>query len=332
MKKGHSQPIPSHQWLSDLHWTIHSPLMVNLKNYHPTLPNGLYTQSNEKEIAFSINDRETKLISESLTLAPPPKSHFLGPYFEHLWHSAVELSKNLKLIERNLQIHHRGHTLGEFDFLLKDETKDVHLHQEIAVKFYLGLKPSTANQILWFGPNQIDRLDLKVKKLIESQTKLGNLPQAQSKLRSLGISSLQPEIVIKGYLFQPLEQKLALPDYINSNALMGYWLTLSEVENINYSQATWYIPPKIRWLSSVVIDPKSDEATGLVSENKLMDTLKNNMVTNKPQLLIALEHHQNIFIERVRYFIVPDNWPEQASIPLLQEPSSTLQSSRMNKG
>lgn len=196
-----------------LHWTITSP---NLLSPGTSQFNLAHTPSNE-ELA-TITNVDTKRIVQ-------PTSHFLGPLFESLWRSYLELSPHYQIIDQNLQFHHDGKTLGEIDFLVEDRLRGVIKQQEIAVKFYLeapfrntntpkanaqsnSQSPTQSNHQdsdvhssrLWIGPNAIDRLDLKLSKF-KQQLKLPEHPIVSKYLHQQGISELESEVVLKGILF-----------------------------------------------------------------------------------------------------------------------------------
>lgn len=329
------------QWLADLHWTAQSPLMVSLDQYAPS-----QTDFNNCRQLYSADGRiglqgDSELYSQCLATLT---SRFLGPYFECLWSSLVCLSGHLRLIAHGLQIHEAGKTLGEFDFLLQlyqsSPANTITLlpeiiHQEVAVKFYLGVSGTDhlgCTSPAWIGPNQIDRLDLKLFDMLTRQIRLSQQTGIKAKLAEMlcpeicSNSVIKPEIVIKGYLFHPYGQKLPLPSYVNPSVAAGQWLSYSELIGSELTEADthnqqWIVLPKLCWLAPAVASEHD-----LMNNQQLITTLRKKMATGKPQLLARMRakvNHENPhspMAEIARYFIVGDHWLAHAKQSVFARP------------
>jgi hypothetical protein len=327
--------ISKAQWLADLAWASQSPLMTSLNRYDPTQPQLDIDKS-------AAPDRQPG----GLDVAPAQlTSRFLGPYFELLWRRLIELSSNLQLIAHNVQIHEAGKTLGEFDFFLKHNkpscSHDTHtfsgpqpqsatIHQEVAVKFYLGLPVAQDNAppSVWFGPNQLDRLDLKLNNMLTRQIKLSQQAGVRAKLAELlsvsitADSSIKPEIIIKGYLFHPYGCPLPLPEYANPQALSGQWLAFSKLSKLTKHYPWWAILPKLEWLA-----PTGRHHLQLLSASQLTAALTDSMAINKPQLIAAMAGNDvNHKSEIARFFIVSDHWQKTARQILAANPIKPIPS------
>lgn len=241
------------------------------------------------------------------------KSHFLGSYFESLWGFYLKHSPRYELLAANEQIHYEGRTLGELDFLVYDKELDTPVHQEVAIKFYLGHKHNS--QTLWIGPNSIDRLDLKVGHLQTHQLTLTQHPETQKRLKErFGISSLRSAALIKGYLFQPWQQTLRAPDYVNSKHLSGDWLhyhhTDAFLDQHNPNQYLWYELTKPAWLTcqpETLCDSHTEQE---ISDIKSFLTTPENQ--NRSRLVGRLDPSTRI-LEKI--FFVPSGWPGSAHTP-----------------
>ena len=153
----------------------------------------------------------------------------LGNYFETLWAYALSISSRYQLLERNLQVIDGERTVGEFDFIVKDNDTGRCSHWELAVKFYLGLGDTTAHAC-WHGPHKKDRLDRKVAHLRDRQTLLSQQPRARQLLAARGIRIDDCGVILKGRLFYPWKRMSPAhyPESANPSHLRSQWLTLPQ--------------------------------------------------------------------------------------------------------
>ena len=214
--------------VADLAWAVSSPPLLNLhdkscdwfasdwfKLFHEDITDHL------KRLDHDPEPLETLLAQQ--------KDLRLGNYFETLWAYALKINPRYELIERNLQVIDGGHTVGEFDFIVKDLVTGRCAHWELAVKFYLGLGDTTDHGS-WYGPHKKDRLDLKVAHLRERQTVLGLHPRARELLADRGIRIDDCGVILKGRLFYPWRQMGPehYPEAANPSHLRSQWLTLPQ--------------------------------------------------------------------------------------------------------
>ena len=223
----------------------------------------------------------------------------LGDYFETLvgvWISAVGPAT---VLAKNLQVHGQGGTVGEFDLVFRRDTQ-VH-HWELAVKFYLG-HPGPAGEPFWYGPNAVDRLDLKWAKMLQKQMRLASTPEGKKVLARLGISEeVVPAALIRGVLYESLNPKFRVAHHPDANpeGLRGWWVHQHEVELLRgfEPQTRWMILPRLFWLSAAQHFDASREWK------------PDQPASIRPLHLAAMVQIDGEWREQSRGFVVPDSWP-----------------------
>jgi len=206
------------------------------------------------------------------------------------------------LIERNLQINDGERTLGEMDFIVRDNKSGRYAHWELAIKFYLGIG-DTVNHAAWHGPGKKDRLDLKVDHLLCRQTLLSSHPVAKAQLEERGIIINDCAVILKGRLFYPCQQ--GGPEYHPQSAnpahLAGQWLTREQL--LQSYDANAQFAPLIRsgWMAK---SPTLNE-----SDKYSVDALMRLVDKGKYRLPLHVSRLEGS-AERERLFIVDNSWPE----------------------
>jgi len=259
-------------------------------------------------------------------------SHFLGPYIEQLWSYYLQHNQRYELVAHNLQINSSEQTIGEFDFIARDTQLDKFLHQEIAVKFYLGLPVPNEQRVRWFGPNRIDRLDKKAAHLRAKQLRLSEHPEAKAILRSKGISTLEKQAILRGRLFLPwnvqtrktFDQMLSNnkdettshndPNTIigaqNISSHTGIWVKVSELSDYldtSAPYAHYCILDKLQWLSL------DDKECTLYTANTVKEYAQQHVGVEGRSMLIK-QHRTDIPV-----FVVADHWPEKCYESLMPD-------------
>ncbi len=233
-------------------------------------------------------------------------SRRLGVYFESLWHFFLQQDPAFELVAHNLAVRDGGATLGEFDVIYWCRERQRHCHLELAVKYYLGWRAPDADEPAgqwrdWLGPNSRDRLDLKLRQLLERQILLGHRPRAREQLRDLGINDMVREIAIKGYLFQPRGSPLPPPPGFNSQLGFSQWLHLQTLPlHLRQTQAEHFLLlPRMRWLSTAQAQPEEQ----LMSRSMLLERLQ---LPAPARLIAGIDRGGR---EICRFFVTPDHWP-----------------------
>lgn len=231
---------------------------------------------------------------------PDPLSHYLAVHsYTRLGHYAENLLAFYFLWTGELAAHsiqvHSTTTVGEFDFLLN--TQGGFEHWEFACKFYLLIKPE-ANLANYVGPNLMDNLNDKTKKIMENQLALGQHPDAK---KYLPIPLTAAKALIKGWLFYPSSDTKTLTDVAPQHC-RGLWCRLSELKKLNGDAFT--VLTRLHWLA-----PAKVVQSETINFSQLQAYLTHLFLTDfRPVLLAQLVPDENFFVESERIFVVPDDW------------------------
>ncbi|MEP4485168.1 MAG: DUF1853 family protein [Halioglobus sp.] len=232
----------------------------------------------------------------------------LGLYFEALWQYFLETDPLVDLVAHNLAVRANGRTLGEFDCLYYCHERQRHVHLELAVKYFLGIDGETASGHSqwqqWWGPNSVDRLDLKINHLMNKQIQLGQRTEAEAVLADLGIIDPILEVEIRGYLFRKTGSTLPSPMGYNSQQSLAKWLFHSDARTsiAAFQSARFTTLPRLHWLSAAKASDND-----CMNGGEMMAALDAHFNTgSRPQLLAAMDETG---WETERFFVVPDGWP-----------------------
>src|SRR5690606_17603283 len=297
------------QAVRDLDWVLTSPSLIR------PIPQARLITADQTSATPQWLQQLYQAPEPLLTHLQQRDTRLLGSYLESLWEFWLTRQPHLRLIGQRQQIYHQGKTLGEFDFIVWDERTHQYRHQELAIKLYLGITEDDASQphsgleTRWWGPNAIDRLDLKLAKLQTQQLRLRENPVAQEWMHAQGIETVEPELLLKGYLFYPLEHTITPPAVAGDHHLQGKWLYLRQLERLQPRSEHWLLLDKTCWLS-----PAQALAEQLLSFAQLEERIRQHFATSPRALLLAaMSEHQDVWQESGRYFIVPDFWPNRQS-------------------
>ena len=172
---------------------------------------------------------------EALNHAPEPLERFLtaqnnrkvGLHFEALLHFWLEQQVGYQVIAHNLQVRDAQRTLGAFDFIVRDHNGQPE-HWEVAVKFYLQ-RDGSSKWSSWVGPNQRDRLDLKLERMRNHQLPLSTRSEGRAALAALGV--YQPpkkKAVVKGMFFAPWNRLGERPEASAPEQATGVWVAAAD--------------------------------------------------------------------------------------------------------
>lgn len=300
---------PQQRLQADLIWAASSVDMMSFNN----IPAAQGLTSIANSLASTVlqqwlhgNDHKTAL----LRLIEARKPRRLGIYFEVLWQYILEHHPDYELVTRNLPIASNKRTLGEMDFIYFCKNRQRYIHLETAVKFYLGLPAENGeNQMVWsnwLGPGCIDRLDIKLDKMLNKQTRLSTTPDGLATLKQKGIDNALQEICLKGYFFYPYNTDCQPPEQSHERHSRGFWLTESQIPTLPY-EANWHIMKKEEWLSSVTLAAEQP----LFNRQQLKESVTNCLAIHKfPLMLAYMQETKDGYKEEIRFFITPDNWPQ----------------------
>lgn len=230
-------------------------------------------------------------------------SRRLGHYFERLYAYWLEHLLGWPILLQNQPIRDsRGRTLGELDFIVQNPVTGAAEHHELAVKYYLGL--AEPGRVRWYGPNAIDRLDLKRDRLLNHQSRLTALPETRQLLAKFDLEGPLPaRILMPGNLFHPLgHPSPEVPPWVNPQHERGHWLRWTELAGVDRSD--WVALHKPDWLGPVQSRrPPCPEA--LAAQLQRMEA--NQRATLFARL--ARREDGEGYDEVARYFVVPESWP-----------------------
>ncbi|WP_031429179.1 DUF1853 family protein [Flavimarina sp. Hel_I_48] len=185
-----------------------------------------------------------------------PQNIRLGQRMEYFMEVALKRS-SYEILAKNLQIIHEKTTIGELDFIVKNPVDTTLFHLEMVYKFYL-FDPAVEGDwtAQWIGGNRRDSLNLKLQKLKNKQLPLLFAPETAQYLAQLELKSteINQKICFLGQLFLPYGQKLPIDQNINSAAIKGFWLNITQLESISVTVNSLLIPPKNDWVTVPAID------------------------------------------------------------------------------
>jgi len=222
-----------------------------------------------------------------------PTNLRLGHLVEKVVSELIKLSTNYRLLYENIQLVENNKTIGEIDFILKDENTNRLIHLELAYKFYL-FDPNISSKPInnWIGPNRNDSLKEKLEKVKSKQFPLLYHPVAVSKFNDLTLEKITQALCLLVSLFIPYDYKTNL-DPAYEKAIKGYYLNVDEFISLDHTDKTYYFPTKSEW----GIDP---------SENETWDNFKNieaKMMTsiNQKKALLCWQNDKDAYAS---FFIV----------------------------
>jgi len=217
----------------------------------------------------------------------------LGHHFEKVHAALLAVQPGFVVHALNLPLQGAGETLGEIDCLYGDSSGRV-IHREVAVKYYLSRRDSQ-DACDWIGTGKVDRLDLKLQRMLSHQTQLSLLAE---KLQRWPIDLPFPserEVFITGAFFRNPSHH-HWPACMADNAERGFWCTTAQFRENDSPAAAWVILDKPWWLSPTHI--ARTPVTGLEAIAERIET------TREPLLVASLDNRS----PGSRGFVVPNDW------------------------
>lgn len=300
----------------DLAWACFGPPLLLTPSLQPgesAISNCALQLTDQRRAWLESLDRDARPLLQHLSRQA---SRRLGLYFEQLWHFFLSQDPEVELLAHNLPVHENGKTLGEFDIIYFCKRRQRAVHLELAVKFFLGhsqhgASHESAQWCHWLGPNNRDRLDLKITHLMTRQIRLGERPEAVKLLESQGIKDLLQEVEIKGYLFNSRANPLPEPPGFNPARSLHEWVKLENLPHmLEQSPASSYVlQPRALWLADFQRSAAGSELTvPELNGRELTAWLVQQLGTDpKPQLVAALDASGD---EISRFFVTSQHWPD----------------------
>jgi len=177
-----------------------------------------------------------------------PSNLRLGHQIEKVVSALIQASSNFELIAENVQIIADKITIGELDFIIKDQANQQLLHLELVYKFYV-YDPAVSDVELkrWIGPNRKDSLLEKMEKLRTKQFPLLYRNQTQQVLKDINIEAVKQTHCFMAHLFVPYVLYGQEFSHINNQAIVGYWFHYAELDQQLSVNELYYLPTKKEW-------------------------------------------------------------------------------------
>ncbi|MBE15906.1 MAG: hypothetical protein CL867_06620 [Cytophagaceae bacterium] len=204
-----------------------------------------------KGSAYGLTQFEFPSINlECFTPKAIPHKLRLGHRVEHIFTQLLDHSERYHILGHNIQIKHHKQTLGELDFIVKDNLTAQVIHIELSYKFYVVIPSNAPIEAGLIGPNRKDAFLTKISKTREKQLPLLYSDQARHTLSTLGLSASQ--IIQNCYfcaqLFVPYRHlKLNLAPF-DTLHIKGYWVQWSDFCTSAFRSLIYYIPQKSEWI------------------------------------------------------------------------------------
>ena len=296
----------------DLAWVIGSPCLLDANDaaYAGRVVDDAWCAQQLQACApwLADLDRDPAGLHDFIAARPTRR---LGHYFESLIAFWLANRPDTQIIATNLQVQDTERTLGEFDFLFRDDNATV-CHWEAAVKFYLQAEP-VAEPRAFIGPGARDRLDLKLNRVFTHQLELGKSAEGRAALPA-GITLDKAQAFIKGMLFFPATQgenfsapRTVIPG-VSSTRLCGWW-TRHPLEKLPYAteSSRWVIVPRLGWLS-----PARLTAEGAVMTHQEIGAVLDEHFSGSTEAMLVTQVKKNAqgdWQEASRGFVVGSAWP-----------------------
>jgi hypothetical protein len=244
-------------------------------------------------------DRAPKALHNFLALQPFTR---LGRYAEKLM--AFYLEQQGRLVAHGVQVRAgKNETIGEFDFLLREEAGLV--HWEFATKLYLLESSGHGQHVDYFvGPNLADTLGAKTRKIMDRQLSLSRHPAARAQLPE---PVVQAQALVKGWLFYHGQTPAPVQSPgVGQAHCRGFWCTAEELDLL--STEHFMVLPRLSWLA-----PARAESDELVGLDALKERLSAHFTeTSMPELVAVMAQQGDYMLEIDRGFVVPGDWRSRA--------------------
>lgn len=287
-----------HPLVRELGWCLFSEAVVDTLPGIADKPWSGTEDRGAREILAAL-DRDPRPLQQHMAALGDKR---LGARFEAAWSYYLANHPRYELLAHNWPVNHEGRTLGALDFLFRDHHLATVVHAEVAVKFYLYKEDRPGPALArWIGPNPDDNLQLKLQHLADHQLPLSRRDETRERLQRAGLPMPETRVVVvKGYLFHPLDQLIATVPPLNPHHLRGEWLCQRDLPGLLASQinSRWAIAPRQQWLM-----PERGNSDKVTLQRRVTAQLAD---TLQPLMLCRFGADNT---EARRYFIVPDGWP-----------------------
>jgi uncharacterized protein len=262
-------------------------------------------------------DNDPALLHAALA---PLLTRRVGHYAEGLVHYALSHSTQFQLVAANLPLRVQKQTVGECDFLLEDRAGQ-RLHWELAVKCYLhvdALPQTLADPLASFvGPALGDRLDIKLRRMLDHQLPLSGRPDYAALLPP---GPWQAQMWVNGWLFDRFDhwragRSLNIDARLDPALLSGFWTAADTWPDVSEALGAhgWTRLPRLRWIAPLATPDQSfcdSETMGAQIEAAF--ALPTNGRDDPFAVAAWKKTAEGRWQELARGFIVADDWEPRA--------------------
>lgn len=181
---------------------------------------------------------------------PIPERIRLGHQMEYLCKQLLAYDTQYDVVLHNLPVRAGKQTIGEIDFILREQATHALVHVELTYKFYIIDTNITAPVHQLMGPNRRDMFFTKMEKIKKEQIPLLRSAPAVSALEQMGLSTEQidHQVCYKAQLFHPYGINKVHIRPLNKDCIFGFWLKFEDFKRKEFSSYSYYIPFKSQWV------------------------------------------------------------------------------------
>jgi len=307
-----------HQEVANLAWCINSASLLNASAFpQAEVLQADWCENESAELLYALDAAPDALIravqpqTEALRRDNRPK--WLGKQFEDYIAFWLSNHPDFQLVARNAVVSNNLRTIGEFDFLYRDLRRERTFHLEVACKFYLSVR-NTSAAAGFIGPSGLDRLDLKVEKL-NTQLQLATSAEGSTALKTLDFNKPDRQVLVKGYIFHHYTNlfRAVAPRGATRDYCAGWYMFANEAADRFRDEAKWLPLPKSDWLSSVHIQRDTLPVLSSVEMMHYIEAHFSHEAGNRYQALMVaqVELGEGGWIEQHRGCIVHNRWPNR---------------------
>ncbi len=282
-------------WMSALKTVLTQPgLLEGLPGGHQPL-----MQPDDPRL-FALLETTQSEPSHFLALLKQRRARRVGPAFEALIQWGLEQGMGYQCVASDLQIFSEKRTIGSLDLVLKTPDGEYE-HWELAYKVYLQVEPDVGWEN-WVGPGHRDRLNTKVRRLLDHQLPLSQTPEAQQALSAIGIDAIERHrVLLQGVLFSEYGKGERRAENGHS-AAQGRWLRPSAMGELvaRHPDSKWVLREKPLWFG-----PWGGPVDEAVSSDQFHELIQAKSF-DYPCLWSRLPSDQ--FPQEEMFFVVPEQW------------------------
>lgn len=229
-------------WLSALRSVLTQPgLLEGLPGGHAPL-----MESDDPRLFNLLRATEAEP-AQFLGLLQHRRARRVGPAFEALVQWGIEQGMGYRCVASDVQIFSDKRTIGSLDLLLETSDRKFE-HWELAYKVYLQVDTEPGWES-WVGPGHRDRLNTKVRRLLDHQLPMSETKEAHPVLAKLGVDSVsRRRVLLQGVLFSEWGKQPSRATQAHQTA-QGRWLRPSGLDSLlqQYPDCTWVLREKPLW-------------------------------------------------------------------------------------